>query len=303
MRPPRPRGRTTSRVTRSVPRQHARLGWARQSYSANARPPRDWLQISVTAIPALAAVIALVFTSLSIRATDTQLQIAEQGQITDRYNAAIANLGSSSVDVRLGGIYALQRIMQDSPRDQSTIVAVLCAFVRDNSKPTTAKSARSPRVGVQTEGQTDVGAALTVVLTRNMARGSPPIDLSGADLRGMGLYEADLDGANLSDANLSGAYLSIADLNDSDLTGANLTGANLSGAQLHWVSFRGADLTGADLNEAELFHADLTRADLTNAHLSDANLSDANLTGANLTGVNLAHTDLTGANLTGTEGQ
>ena len=63
----------------------------------------------------------------------TQLQIAEQGQITDRYNAAIINLGSPSVDVRLGGIYALQRIMQDSPPDQSTIVAVLCAFVRDHA--------------------------------------------------------------------------------------------------------------------------------------------------------------------------
>src|SRR5690348_1317833 len=71
-------------------------------------PPRDWIQISVTALPGLAAVIALIFTSLSIRATGAQLQIAEQGQITDRYNAAITNLGSPSVDVRFGGIYALQ---------------------------------------------------------------------------------------------------------------------------------------------------------------------------------------------------
>ncbi len=71
-------------------------------------PPRDWIQISIIALPGLAAVIALIFTALAVRATDTQLQITEQGQITDRYNAAITNLGSSSVDVRLGGIYALQ---------------------------------------------------------------------------------------------------------------------------------------------------------------------------------------------------
>ena len=62
------------------------------------RLPRDWIQISVTALPGLAAVIALIFTSLSIRATNAQLQITEQGQITDRYNAA------SGETIRLGGV-------------------------------------------------------------------------------------------------------------------------------------------------------------------------------------------------------
>jgi hypothetical protein len=83
-----------------------------------------------------AAVAALVFTWRASNATTDQLRDTEQGQITDRYTAAITDLGSDSVDVRLGGIYALQRIMQDSPRDQPTIVAVLCAFVRDHADAT-----------------------------------------------------------------------------------------------------------------------------------------------------------------------
>jgi hypothetical protein len=70
--------------------------------------------------------IALIFTWQSINATtdatNRQLQVAGQGQVTDRYSAAITNLDSSSVDVRLGGIYALQRIMQDSPLDQPAVV-------------------------------------------------------------------------------------------------------------------------------------------------------------------------------------
>jgi hypothetical protein len=90
-----------------------------QSRSEPKRPPRDWIQIIATALPSLAALIALIFTWQSINATtdatNRQLQVAGQGQVTDRYNAAITNLGASSVDVRLGGIYALQRIMQDSP--------------------------------------------------------------------------------------------------------------------------------------------------------------------------------------------
>ncbi|WP_371621563.1 hypothetical protein OG245_00620 [Streptomyces sp. NBC_01116] len=44
----------------------------------------------------------------------------KEGQITDRYTAAVGNLGEDKMDVRLGGIYALERIMQDSRRDQPT---------------------------------------------------------------------------------------------------------------------------------------------------------------------------------------
>ena len=100
------------------------------------------MQVTVTALPGLAAVIALMFSYLAVKATGTQLQITEQGQITDRYNAAITNLGSASTDTRLGCIYALQRIMQDSPRDQPTIIAVLCAYVRDHAPVSLNGSAR-----------------------------------------------------------------------------------------------------------------------------------------------------------------
>ena len=92
----------------------------------------------------IAAFIAVFTNAQSQRATNTQLRIAEQGQITDRYNAAITNLGSHSIEIRLGGIYALQRLMQDSPRDQSTIIAVLCAFVRDQASPAIKPKNRLP---------------------------------------------------------------------------------------------------------------------------------------------------------------
>ena len=165
-------------------------------------------------------------TNGQLQETRQQLQIAEQGQITDRYNAAVTNLGSPSVDVRLGGIYALQRIMQDSPRDQPTVVAVLCAFVRDHANAATAKSSRpsappytSP---VPSLPPTDIQAALTVVGTRSIA------------------YDGSITVVDFTRADLSGA----------DLTGANLTGADLTGADL-----TGADLTGADLHGAVLTEA------------------------------------------------
>src|SRR5262249_25548392 len=64
-------------------------------------------------------------TSRSLKATNDQLSIAQQGQVTDRFGRAVEQLGSAAMDVRLGGIYSLERLARDSPPDQPTIVKVL----------------------------------------------------------------------------------------------------------------------------------------------------------------------------------
>jgi Pentapeptide repeats (8 copies) len=182
------------------------------------------VQITITILPGLAAVIALMFSYLAVKATGMQLQITEQGQITDRFNAAITDLGSASMDTRVGCIYALQRIMQDSSRDQSTVIAVLCAYVRDHAPIGTA----DPRSSSPSHPGTDVQAALTVIGSRPFAHEHPAVidldhtQLAGAVLNG-DFTGADLSGANLDDADLSGA----------DLSGADLDGAKLANTALH----------------------------------------------------------------------
>ena len=89
--------------------------------------------VPVVVAALIAAFIAVFANVQGQRATNTQLRIAEQGQITDLYNAAITNLGSRSIEVRLGGIYALQRLMQDSPRDQPTVVSDTVRFCQRSS--------------------------------------------------------------------------------------------------------------------------------------------------------------------------
>jgi uncharacterized protein YjbI with pentapeptide repeats len=268
----------------------------------------------VAALPGLVALIALVFAYLSIQATNDQLKISEEGQITDRYNAAITNLGdAASTDVRLGGIYALQRLMQDSPRDQPTVVAVLCAFIRDNAPATT-----TPLVPASAHFPTDIQAALTVITTRNAANdGSATVvdlnhtQLVGADLTGAYLYGANLVGAKLVGANLTKADLARATLEDADLDEARLGNADLDNADLVEAHFVGAYLYGANLTHADLLAtdllgahldgADLSRADLYGANLTKADLTRANLYGAVLTGANLTSANLYGAVLTGVD--
>src|SRR6476620_4682083 len=108
--------------------------------TASSRRKRDWTAIAAL-LTSLVAIAGLIFTVIQtnnqldstntqLRINNAQLRINEEGQITDRFNAAITNLGSSSIAIRMGGIYALQSIMQDSYREQSAVVEVLSAFIR-----------------------------------------------------------------------------------------------------------------------------------------------------------------------------
>ncbi len=54
--------------------------------------------------------------------------------MTDRYTKAIEQLGSDKLDVRIGGIYALERIARDSAKDHPTVMEVLTAFIREHSR-------------------------------------------------------------------------------------------------------------------------------------------------------------------------
>src|SRR5262249_30993601 len=68
----------------------------------------------------------LYFTAQTLRTT-------QDGQITDRFTKAIGQIGDKELAVRLGGIYALERIANDSPKDHWQIMEVLTAYVRDNA--------------------------------------------------------------------------------------------------------------------------------------------------------------------------
>ncbi|MFI6102310.1 pentapeptide repeat-containing protein [Lentzea sp. NPDC051213] len=66
-----------------------------------------------------------------------QLEVAAQNEhdaaerrMTELYTKAVEQLGSDNAPVRLGGMYALERLAQSVPKQQQTIVNVLCAYLR-----------------------------------------------------------------------------------------------------------------------------------------------------------------------------
>ena len=167
-----------------------------------------------------------------IVATEENVRVAQEGHITEGFTRAIDQLGQEGkgkMAIRLGGIYALERIAKDSEKDHGPIMEVLTAYVRE----------KAPR---QEEGipkgfekpPPDIQAILTVLGRRETTgknRGNDPLDLSDTRLVRAGLTDANLSGAILVDADLSGAYLKRANLAGADLTDANLSKAFLNNAK------------------------------------------------------------------------
>jgi uncharacterized protein YjbI with pentapeptide repeats len=255
-----------------------------------------------------------------------QLQIAQQSHLTERFTRAVDQLGHAKLDVRLGGIYALERIAlewiaRDSLTDHATIGEILTAFVRSHAPwpprlpgqyVATAPIEQVPELRVWAP---DVQACMTVLGRSgfaSLARRNALLDLRGVDLRRADLHGADLEWARLSGAHLERADLSAANLEHADLRGAQLEradlggigGTNLVGAALIDANLAGANLGHARLEQATLFHAnlkgaDLGGADLKSAYLDEAHLEEAKLIGANLELARLYQAHLEGADLSG----
>lgn len=122
----------------------------------------------------------------SLRHTSETLRLGERGQITDRYSRAVEQLGSEAVDVCIGGIYSLQRLIADCPTEEATIIHVLSAFVRREARLTHDGSIPCPardRDRDPFKPSFRVQAALNV-LARTMGRHSDASpDLRDSDLR------------------------------------------------------------------------------------------------------------------------
>jgi hypothetical protein len=57
----------------------------------------------------------------------------ENTHVRELYVEAVKLLSDDDVSIRVGGLYALERVAKDSPGAQPTVVDVLSAFVRERS--------------------------------------------------------------------------------------------------------------------------------------------------------------------------
>jgi hypothetical protein len=287
-------------------------GWILDWYIApqTSAQKKDLVQALGLITAGVAGAVGIIFTWRGQRLTQKGLQdtlrTTREGQITDRFTRAIDQLGKVEdgqklFEIRVGGIYALERIARESEEDYYwPIMEILTAYVRQNAP-------WPPEVGQErTEDVTDEQRAMEgsggKSETTEPAGPDPDIQAIMTILRrrkrrymhgepeALDLHKSNLSGANLREANLSGANLKAANLRKADLRKADLRGASfwLRGAKFWKANLREARLNEADLREANLNEADLREADLSGANLSGARFSKADFRGADLRGADLS---------------
>jgi hypothetical protein len=274
--------------------------------------------------------IGLYFTYQNLRATQRNVAIAEDKQVTERFSKAVDMLSSSSLHTRLGGIYALERIANDSDKDYRQVMEVLTAFVREES-PWPPKDA--VRSGVVEEKAADQIAAAqpeealpaepSVVAAGKTSQSVEPqagfpewkeqesfvvslprlrtdiqaiMTVLGRRKHRYGKGEWETQRLDLRKTDLRKLYARRA-----NLTGVILVEAHLEGADMEEVHLERAWLSEVHLEEAWLPKAHLEEAELWQAYLEKTNLSQTHLQKASLRSAHLEEAYLHSAQLEGAD--
>jgi uncharacterized protein YjbI with pentapeptide repeats len=260
-------------------------------------------------------VVGGAFALFALYLTFRRVKVAEQGHITDRYTKAIEQLGAltaagkPNVEVRLGAIYALERIAQDSPRDHWTIMEVLTAYVRQNAPaPAQAPTKEENEKAIARGPATEIQAILTVLGRRRREREREHeglyLDLMDSDLRGANFDSAHFEGAHFRGAYVGGADFHAAHVEKADFESAHIEGASFFLAYAERACFYEAHMEGTNFCEAHaeganFWNSYLGGGDLNFAHMEGACFENAHLEGVFFYGVNLERASFSGAHVGG----
>lgn len=289
--------------------------------------------------------IGLYYTWRRVTIAENELKVSQEGQITERFTravdqlGAINQLGNPAIEIRLGGIYALEGIANESKEYYSQIIEILTAYVRMNSyiKEEDYKNLDFEELSnrayldsdTRLKDSPEIQAIVTVISRRKNFLGVGEFNglefqktyLRAANftgtttnkiytfkrsdrevhLEGAFFYQADLIGADFERAQLNGA-----NFHNTYLTRAYFMNANLQGAKIEWshlerASFEGANLEGASLDWSQLHGAIFVNAYLKGARFHAADLIYVMFEGANLEDVTFEEANLENADFKGAE--
>lgn len=206
-----------------------------------------------------------------------------------------------NTEVRLGAIYALEKLARDYLPLHWQVMEILCAYVRKNAGPPRPASEEIREIYAKhwpllTDNMkkklmahecewkplfVDVQAALTVIGRRSKKqRDWEKQKRNEADGIGKDAFRLDLSACHLATITIAGLHFERAIFSGSCLERAVLMYAHLEGARLGRAHLEGVRLHGAHLEDAFLYETHLEGAWLEGAHLEGAWLPEAHLEGA-----------------------
>jgi len=317
-------------------------------FEASGEPGKETFANIRNSLFILAALIGIPFffyrTWLAGKQTKTaehQSETARDRAYTELFTKAIEQLGAEkpakkvimgidqdpttiddyvpNIEVRIGAIFALERIMKDSDKDAAAVVDTLAAYVRENCgepqeleceipekqegqsitdwvdaikkyfgnplKPKEGSlAARARALKNPATNRVDIKTALTVLGRRPLWLKDPSHFKDEKRQR-----------ADLSNVNLQGWDLSGVDLEHCNLTNAKMQGAYISNTQMQGAYMRGAKMQGADMGFAQMQGANMNYAEMQGANMFGAQINEVQITEARRTAASVIWVDFTKA--------
>ncbi|GAB3283562.1 pentapeptide repeat-containing protein [Parasphingorhabdus pacifica] len=217
----------------------------------------DFVKIILALVGGIGAVVALVVSYRKQRLGETaeKRQKAAESREDARlfgedFAKATEQLGSTEAPVRLAGMYTLERLAQNTPHQQQTIVNVLCAYLRMPYTPPDSEPAEEHRQeNERRKHEREVRLTAQRILATNLRPRKTSKDQADEHWRGIHL---DLTGATLLDFDLHECQLDKALFTGAQFKGdASFAGAQFSrdtrfdGAQFSKIAwFSGAQFSG-----------------------------------------------------------
>jgi len=146
---------------------------------------------------------------------------ATERRLTELYTKAVEQLGAEKAPVRLGGLYALERLAQDNATQRQTIVNVLCAYLRmpyETPGEPPATNAQKDLITEYRERIQEQEVRLTAqrLLSDHLRPGKDPASPAVTFWNDI---DVDLTGATLIDLNLEGTRIRSATFREGNFVG------------------------------------------------------------------------------------
>ena len=258
----------------------------------------------------VAALVGLPFIVWRAVVAQQQVNVAEQSHITDRISKAVEQLGAEktvkrvlkdadgnpvfdidgitpktvettepNIEVRLGGIYALERISKDSLPDHIQIMEILCAYIRENAP---AASLDPTELLLKTAiPRNDIQAVITILARCGVHQNK----LEFRAKHRLDLSRTNLDGIDFKAGDFTAALFHRCRFEAANFSGCDLTGTQFNGSLMNFCEFQNCKIVGTSFDRVTIsrplewvfFSTSFANAELHSLSCIAADLSAMNI--------------------------
>ncbi|MEO1582129.1 MAG: hypothetical protein AAFR91_09775 [Pseudomonadota bacterium] len=242
-------------------------------------------------------IIAGTAVAIGLYLTYKRIKVTEDGQVTERFTKAIEHLGSKQPSICIGGIYALERIAKDSPKDHWMVMEILSSYIRENSSletnnPNTSQGdffdpLSNPSSYSKNKIEASIQSALSVILrrnTKNDQRGSQ-IDLRNCFLSGCTISNASMDNLIIEGSHMTNSVIENTTFENISLTNVKFNNSNINNVNFIKIRCENFEMQNSVINKMNIDQCNFYASDFTSLETQSFNVKNTFFSFSFLSGI------------------